>query len=220
MCRLLVMLFVWNLYSCKLSHRDIPIAETQTDTAKIPSDSTQFYFPERDRASDTSRTSNALDSFSNSWYSKILFRMHEPLLHSYRGPDNIFRLTLVMSFDQPISILMEKKSNGVTLSTKVLDGTGGYDPGQIMYDTLIEIEPNQWDSFVSQIRTLRFWDLMSDIGETGDDGSQWVLEGYQDGKYHFVDRWTPDQERSPEFRKVCETLLELSGVKSVVKHIY
>ena len=40
----------------------------------------------------------------------------------------------------------------------------------------------------------------------GDDGSDWILEGTRAGTYHFAVRWTPDQERYPEFHDCCNYL--------------
>ncbi len=41
------------------------------------------------------------------------------------------------------------------------------------------------------------------------DGSQWVLEGVRDGRYHVVDRWSPE---SGLYRETCLILLRFSEI--------
>ena len=43
----------------------------------------------------------------------------------------------------------------------------------------------------------------------GNDGAQWILEGMKDGRYHVVDRWSPD---GGDYRAACLHLLKLSGL--------
>jgi hypothetical protein len=39
-----------------------------------------------------------------------------------------------------------------------------------------------------------FWSLPSHVNDqTGTDGSQWIVEGVNEGKYHIADRWSPDK---------------------------
>lgn len=66
-----------------------------------------------------------------------------------------------------------------------------------------------------QLENENFWELPTKKETLGFDGAQWVIEGLQDGKYHLVDRWTPE---SGSIRKIGLFLLELSGLK--VKKIY
>ena len=51
--------------------------------------------------------------------------------------------------------------------------------------------------------------MPTDFGDMGRDGSQWVLEGVRDNRYHIVDRWSPENS---EYREACTYLLKLSGM--------
>jgi hypothetical protein len=42
------------------------------------------------------------------------------------------------------------------------------------------------------------------------DGTQWILEGTENNKYHVVDRWSP---RGTAYEYLCRCLMELSPVK-------
>ncbi len=46
------------------------------------------------------------------------------------------------------------------------------------------------------------------------DGAYWILEASskKDG-YKFVFRHSPDKNRSPEFRRICDTIIEMSDLR-------
>jgi len=51
----------------------------------------------------------------------------------------------------------------------------------------------------------------------GNDGSEWIIEGVKNKKYHMVTRWTP----SGNFRSVGEYLISISRVsKKETKNFY
>lgn len=53
-----------------------------------------------------------------------------------------------------------------------------------------------------------YWQLRPEIDDSGLDGAQWILEGVKEGRYHVVDRWTP---QIGDFREACLYLLKLSN---------
>ena len=50
----------------------------------------------------------------------------------------------------------------------------------------------QTQVFLGKLDQVHFWKLPNPVqDQTGTDGSQWVIEGVNKGRYHVVDRWTP-----------------------------
>ena len=68
-------------------------------------------------------------------------------------------------------------------------------------------------SFLRQVHELGFWSIATTLkgDQTGTDGSEWIIEGVKDGKYHVVERWcandTPPVERVTRLNSVLTSLL-------------
>ncbi|HEV8592464.1 MAG TPA: hypothetical protein VGQ55_10205, partial [Pyrinomonadaceae bacterium] len=120
-----------------------------------------------------------------------------------------YRFLWLPTFHHPIYVRIENGHGGIRLSTKELDGAGGYEPGKVIRSRDITLDPKVWCEFLRRLDGASYWQLAKDNNELGDDGSQWVLEGVKDGRYHIVDRWTP---REGEYREACIYLLRLSGL--------
>jgi hypothetical protein len=55
-----------------------------------------------------------------------------------------------------------------------------------------------------------FWNMTPNELPRGLDGANWIIEGAKKGKYHIVDRWSP--EDGP-FREAALYLINLSKLK-------
>jgi hypothetical protein len=221
MYRLLVILFALSLcISCKLNSRGVSRQWAEADTPKIPTVSTTLYFPQPSKDRDSAGNTNSIPISTNVWYSKLLFGMHEPLLYGYSGLDSFFRFTWLRTFNSPVTIMIRKIPSRIDLRVKILSGMGCYDPGHIISDTAIEIQSKNWEVILAQLNKIDFWNLAGYEEEIGTDGAEWILEGNQGGKYHFVDRWSPNYDHKPNFRTVCENLIELSRIKVSEEDIY
>jgi hypothetical protein len=82
-----------------------------------------------------------------------------------------------------------------TLTIKVANGAGGYDPGALIENTVRPVTAREVASFLSRVRNVGYRNLptveKTDPNLIGCDGSRWIIEGVNDGRYHIVDRWTP-----------------------------
>lgn len=67
----------------------------------------------------------------------------------------------------------------------------------------------QWATFQKLLDQVCYWQLPTHGGELGNDGAQWILEAQVVGRYHVVDRWTPDKDG---YRAVCTYLLAISDL--------
>ena len=136
------------------------------------------------------------DLFRSDWYSKHLKALQEPsLLQLAKNPSlESYRFVWLRTFHHPIIVRLDFASNGTAkLTTKVSSGAGGYDPGHIVENKSRPVTREETEKFLARVKLEQFWELPSH--ETpmtiGCDGSQWIIEGVKDGKYHVIDRWSP-----------------------------
>lgn len=161
-----------------------------------------------------------LSSFPALWYSEHLAAMGETALAPVSDqPSEVYRFLWLRTFDQPVAIRLQTAGGVRTLFVKQLNGAGGYDPGVLVVNRTIEIGAEDWDRFLRLLVEADYWRRpTADRSVDGLDGARWVLEAVKDGRYHIVDRWSPDQASSSRadlrFRDACLFLLELSGLEN------
>src|SRR5262249_10845266 len=92
------------------------------------------------------------------------------------------------------------------LTTKMTSGAGGYAPGKLIQNDAWTLTKEQTDWFLELIEKNSFWKLPAkDETRMGCDGAQWIVEGVKNGKYHLVDRWTPE---NGEVRAIGMAMIE------------
>lgn len=195
----------------------------QVDSNNVPIHKNQFYFPlyifpevesHYEGITDGSFTikreikKGKFDTFVLKWYSSQLYAMKEPLLYNKKINKQVFRFTWLRTFDNPIIVRLEK-TDKCTLTWKMSDGAGGYDPGNLIIEKSKEIELTKWDDLQKLISKSDFWNL--DLGRisSGLDGSEWILEGYEPTRYRAITAWTP---REGKFYEACCYLLNLTDL--------
>ncbi len=147
------------------------------------------------------------------WYAENLFSLKEPSLYTKKQNDekSYFRFFYLRTFDHPLSIRIEidLKKNEANLYYKECNGAGGYDPGKLVKDKLIKLSKDEISKFEYLYKSLVFEDLPTEQNDAGFDGAQWIVEVNQDGKYHLVDRWSPEEGL---FRDFCLYFIEFSNI--------
>lgn len=123
--------------------------EIKVDKENVPIDKKQLYFPlelfpEKDikfiQLNDSMTQIESVpieskyDTFVVNWYSEQLYAMEEPLLFNKTMDKEVFRFTWLRTFDNPISIRIEKHKDKYRLFWKLCDGAGGYVPGDLKID--------------------------------------------------------------------------------------
>ena len=151
------------------------------------------YFP-KGAFSDDSRS----DLFKAEWYSTYLKALSEPSLQQLvsNPSSESYRFVWLRTFHHPVVVRLDIRPDGVgELTTKVSNGSGGYTPGQIIQNLSRPLTREQTNMFLARLGKDKFWELpgYENSGRGGEDGSQWIIEGMKDGKYHVVDRWTPSE---------------------------
>ena len=78
---------------------------------------------------------------------------------------------------------IERASGGARLHAKVLDGKGGYDPGQLAIDRRLTLDAEQWDLLERLLDEAAYWELPTRLADGGGcDGDQLVEAGAGGGQ--------------------------------------
>jgi hypothetical protein len=208
-----ILTIIFLTISCKTTTEKTIQSDNTFDTLPLPIDSATFYFKTKTKWQDN--TQDALDTFVNQWYSKMLFILKEPVLSNYNGEKEIYRFTWLRTFHHPVSVRVEKQDNIIKLFSKVCSGAAGYEPGQLIFDTTMSISTYKYKLLTKKVDRINFWIMKTEqTDEIGKDGSEWIIEAVRDNKYHMVTRWSPSEERQVNFRSVGEYLISLSKISS------
>ena len=150
-----------------------------------------------------------VQNFIENWYSKHLRSMGEVPVYPAVADLHLYRLTWLRTFHHPLVFRLEIRSNGTAmLYTKMTNGKGGYAPGKLIPTEEKHLTKLQVDKLLKGLNSMRFWTAPSLDENHGLDGARWILEGVNNGLYHVIDRWSPQQG---EFLDWSLQLMQLSG---------
>ena len=83
----------------------------------------------------------------------------------------------------------------------------------ILINDTKELTMADWNNFEKLLADCHYWNMTPcEIGLTGFDGSQWIIEASSKDKYWVVDRWSPQDG----FRECGVYLIKLSGLKEEI----
>lgn len=175
-----------------------------------------------------SAQSSEQDDANNKLISSESYRKHLKLFnepHIFPTPNQnteAYRLTILPTIDNPLSIRVENIGSNYVLTAKRLSGQGGYNAGTIKQERQRRITEREWNLLLNLINEANVWKLPTDDenyepDEKGQvticlDGSDWFLEGVKSGDHHAVNRYCPE---SKSFEAIGLYLVKLSklGVK-------
>jgi hypothetical protein len=144
-----------------------------------------------------------------SWYSSQLEAMNELPLAALFNEDESYRFLWLRSFHQPVAIHVWRTGAQHFMVVKRLNGHGGYAPGTVDFYSVRSLSENDWDSFMLHLEHSQYWSMPTEDDRMWNDGAQWIMEGYREGRYHVVDRQSPD---AGAYREACMYLLRRSGL--------
>lgn len=169
---------------------------------------TKLYFP----------ISKDIDYFINEWFTLQLFAMKENSIYEQSAtPRLAFRFLWLRSFNKPVVIrINELENQKFQIVAKIASGKGGYDPGEVEKEITRELTDEEAKEFLLKAKDSNFWNAPEKVDRLGLDGAEWVFEGSQDGKYHMLVRWSP--ENNDAFRILGLLLIKMSGFTE--EHVY
>ncbi|HKU73343.1 MAG TPA: hypothetical protein VJR02_05455 [Pyrinomonadaceae bacterium] len=147
--------------------------------------------------------------FVNEWYSGQLKAMNELPLSALENEDESYRFLWLRTFHQPISIHVWRKGDRHFITVKRLNGQGGYEPGTFDLYWARSLSENEWDGFMMHLEHSEYWLMPTQNDRMLLDGAQWIMEAYRDGRYHVVDRQSPEPSA---YRDACMYLLRKSAL--------
>lgn len=99
----------------------------------------------------------------------------------------------------------------------MLNGAGGYVPGEIEIERLKILTEKEWVEFTQLIRKANFWNMELGRSSLGTDGSEWVMEGANQTDYRVVSVWSPTKGN---YYNACDYLISLTNLKISEKDKY
>jgi hypothetical protein len=130
-------------------------------------------------------------------YSRFLKALHEPSLWelSQRDPHaEVYRFFWLRPFHHPISVRLAVRTSGSGwIYAHITTGKGGYEPGHINRISHSWMTKGKTQSLLAAFENAGFWNLptVQDPKLMRPGGAQWIFEGVRDGKYHVIERWSP-----------------------------
>jgi hypothetical protein len=197
----------------------LTVALSGSEPGTFPPDENPRYFPVGVFAN------GGLDGSDRArWYARQLRGLQEPSLSENPPPvaETVYRFTWLRTFDHPIAVRITVHANGTgTLTAKMADGAGGYEPGKLIANSNREIGVEEVRHLLTLIDAMGFWQVSPEPPPPmafNVDGAQWILEGRTPSIYHVIDRWSP---RKGPFRRLGLYLaISLAGLDVPKSRIY
>jgi hypothetical protein len=167
------------------------------------STSNSYFFP-----SGTFR--GRIDEMTRTWYSGQLSAMAEPSLSCGDSVES-YRFTWLRTFHNPVAVRVWRTAETYELQAIVLNGAGGYDPGEVSQQINRRLTAAEWTRVKHVLDEIGFWGLSTSNDVMGFDGAQWIIEG-RDRRYHVVERWGGN-ERVQDAGLIFLDLAGLSDIK-------
>ena len=214
-------------YAEDLDPKAYPCTINVCDSLGVPAGKGIFYF--------LLHTDLAIDSMTDRYHSSILRAFHEPVLDNHYLSNDMFRLTILASW-QPAKIIKFIKSGSNTIVIiKTFDKRYDFFPVDNINKTGIDVNTgkplkprdtlftysfrkviirDEWDYITKNVEAGKFWRMDDMINDNGPDGTSVILEGHTKKRYWFVSRWQPSAfNKQEEFKKLCDDLAKLAGEK-------
>ena len=168
--------------------------------------------------------SSGVSAFESDWYGGLLARLGEPSIMAVQtNVFAVYRFTLVPTWGNPVCVRLTISNGVARVEGKRLDGQGGYDPGELVEQGTTAVASEQLKRFSVLFEKLGFHELKTRDKDRGLDGSEWILEAADAGRYHIVVRWSPTaydprKRGTLDFVNVCECLYRISPLKADVRN--
>lgn len=156
------------------------------------------------------------DRFERCVFSTILYSMGERGLWPMALDSEVYRFTWSPSFSAPLMVRVERRGAVYVLHAEHM---GGYasrvDAPRTQRSRMLL--PSEWNEFHRKLNAFSFWESSrrpsAPYGAEYLDGSDWLLEGVQHGRYKPYLVWSPSKDgEAGAFREACLYLVKLSGL--------
>jgi len=144
----------------------------------------------------------------------LFSRFHElPLTKMPSCVSEAYRLTWVPSFHRTTTVRIWASEDGYFITAKRLERTAENRNGFAYTEAGRQISSANWNEIRTAIGKFDFWNLPANQNEAlPNDGAAWLLEGWQNGRYHNVLRISPDSE----FERSIRAFFALTGEQTEI----
>jgi hypothetical protein len=150
-----------------------------------------------------------LDTVARGWYSKILMLLEEPSLLEMPVYDEfpVLRFINIPTWSPPAAFRVYANGGAHFLAVKFADGQGGYDPGKLAIDRVIELSAETFEALQAAFRAAPVCGAAPDV-TLGFDGSEWIFEISGADGYCVTDRWSP---MSGPYHDLGQMVMKIAG---------
>lgn len=145
------------------------------------------------------------------WKTKYYAAMLEQPFTCFEGDREVYRLLYLASFEYPTSIRIWNDGNQLRMAIKQLSAELATEAGpeDLTFNVTRSLTAEETFKFYDLLNKSNLWSMHSmDSREPGLDGVSFLFEAKKDGKYHVVDRWSPENDES--FLEFCGYLIEIT----------
>jgi|SRR5579871_6169394 len=148
-------------------------------------------------------------------YTNFLKNVQEPSLWrlSQSEPLHAYRFRWVGTFSRigPVTRLMIYPDGTATIVMKewrkLPTVNAPNRPVSVVKEQTLRVSRHRVQQFLDQLNKYAFWDCPRTDWNAGLDGETWLLEGTKGGKYHIVERWSPEDDR---FIALCLPMISIA----------
>jgi hypothetical protein len=159
-------------------------------------------------------------------YTKYLTALREPSLSELAQKDpgaEVYRFLYLRTFDNPIAIRLIVTPAGGRLISKKTSGMGGFEPGHLILSRESKLTKESTEWFLEDLKGVDFWNIPAIKNPEGNtvilDGAQWIIEGVKQGRYHFIDRTSPEGI-DPAHNLGVALLINLARFRLLYQQVY
>ncbi len=216
---LIILIIVFSLYSCNKGSKYVyPQDVTISDGNGIAKKRNINYIPIE--VPIDSKGAVSYDTFHVKLFSKVLFKLGEPILYNYYIGKPVIRLIWIRPSGFPMTLTMEEIDGKVQLKENGFDPLSAADKVKHPKDTIKRIYRakalnfSQKQKLVDLLKKSKFFEMPVTTNNNGTTGTQLAIEYHDPNNYHLVYRSIMDTTDQSDFRKICDYIIELSNFKT------
>jgi len=150
------------------------------------------------------------------WYSNTLKIMNEGSLCTRSSQEESYRFLWLRSFDNPIAIRVQRVGLHRLVVVKELDLSPEHGLAGSLKTFSFPLSEEEWNLFMRKLELACFWQMPTPNELMMCDGAEWIMEGRREGRFHVVDRQSPDEGA---YRDACLYLLRVSQVLKTIPQV-
>lgn len=143
---------------------------------------------------DTNSTSLLhINKTSSSYYSSHLYRSFEKPVTCFEESDIFLRMLVIQPFAESIIVKIERSENDqIYFTKKTLSNANSELPNRCVFESII-IDTLDILKICAMFNENNFYKMkVQEDFDLGHDGSIFFIEIFNEGKYHYVERWQPN----------------------------